>query len=202
MTCLIGDDPTNNLKKILRVASAQERAELPCKWQDELNLLDICRERARERYQLPMTLVDAEYQYDRHKLVLYYSASRRIDFREFVRDLFGIFKTRIWMEAATTHHSFRPSDAAIRALASGCLHHAVVTDAIGHAVSTGPAAVGGGINNGGGTNGSGGMNNINGGFNGGGMMGGSMINIGGNEDDGFGNMLGLGLGLGVGAGGR
>ena len=103
-----GEDPTHNLKKILRVASAQERAELPSKWQDELNLLDICRERAREMYQLPMTLVDAEFQFDRHKLVLYYSASRRIDFREFVRDLFGIFKTRIWMEAATTHHSFRP----------------------------------------------------------------------------------------------
>jgi len=137
-----GDDPTNNLKKILRVASPQERAELPCKWQDELNLLDICRERAREMYQLPMTLVDAEYQFDRHKLVLYYSASRRIDFREFVRDLFGIFKTRIWMEAATTHHSFRPSDAAVQALASGCLHHAVVTDANGHAINVNAPSVG------------------------------------------------------------
>ena len=48
--------------------------------------------------------------------------SRRIDFREFVRDLFAIYKTRIWMEQATAHHSFRPSETAARALATGVLH--------------------------------------------------------------------------------
>jgi cell fate regulator YaaT (PSP1 superfamily) len=67
--------------------------------------------------------VDAEYQFDKHKLILYYSASRRIDFREFVRDLFAIYKTRIWMEQATAHHFFRPSETAARALATGiCLY--------------------------------------------------------------------------------
>ena len=81
-------------KKILRMASMQERLELPLKLQDETDLLEVCRERAREMYCLPMTLVDAEYQFDRLKLTLHYSASRRIDFRELVRDLFAIFKTR------------------------------------------------------------------------------------------------------------
>ena len=85
------------------------------------------------------------------------------------------------------------SDAAIRALASGCLHHAVVTDANGHAVTTGTAAMGAGINGGG-------INNGIGGFNGGSMIGGGMVNIGGDDDHRFGHMLGLGLG--VGAGGR
>lgn len=44
-----------------------------------------------------MKLVDAEYQFDRKKLIFYYSTSRRIDFRDLVRELFRIYKTRIWM---------------------------------------------------------------------------------------------------------
>lgn len=44
-----------------------------------------------------MKLVDAEYQFDRRKLIFYYSTSKRIDFRDLVRELFRIYKTRIWM---------------------------------------------------------------------------------------------------------
>ncbi|KAK6887246.1 hypothetical protein K6H09_005479, partial [Candida tropicalis] len=44
-----------------------------------------------------MKLIDAEYQFDRKKLIFYYSTSRRIDFRDLVRELFRIYKTRIWM---------------------------------------------------------------------------------------------------------
>jgi hypothetical protein len=54
-------DP-NAFKKILRVASMQERLELSMKYQEEMDLLEVARERAREMYCLPMTLVDAEYQ--------------------------------------------------------------------------------------------------------------------------------------------
>jgi cell fate regulator YaaT (PSP1 superfamily) len=46
---------------------------------------------------LQMKLIDAEYQFDRKKLIFYYSTSRRIDFRDLVRELFRIYKTRIWM---------------------------------------------------------------------------------------------------------
>lgn len=46
---------------------------------------------------MQMKLVDAEYQFDRKKLIFYYSTSRRIDFRDLVRELFRIYKTRIWM---------------------------------------------------------------------------------------------------------
>lgn len=46
---------------------------------------------------MQMKLVDAEYQFDRRKLIFYYSTSKRIDFRDLVRELFRIYKTRIWM---------------------------------------------------------------------------------------------------------
>ena len=45
-----------------------------------------------------MTVVDAEYQFDRHKLTFFFEAEGRIDFRELVRDLFSMYKTRIWMQ--------------------------------------------------------------------------------------------------------
>ena len=38
------------------------------------------------------------YQFDRHKLTFFFEADGRIDFRELVRDLFSIYKTRIWMQ--------------------------------------------------------------------------------------------------------
>ena len=45
-----------------------------------------------------MHVVDAEYQFDRHKLTFFFEAECRIDFRELVRDLFSMYKTRIWMQ--------------------------------------------------------------------------------------------------------
>jgi cell fate regulator YaaT (PSP1 superfamily) len=45
-----------------------------------------------------MKIIDAEYQYDRHKLTFYFEAEGRVDFRELVRELFGVYKTRIWMQ--------------------------------------------------------------------------------------------------------
>ncbi|KAI9312258.1 PSP1 C-terminal conserved region-domain-containing protein [Dichotomocladium elegans] len=49
-----------------------------------------------------MDIVDAEYQWDRRKLTFYFVAERRVDFRELVRDLFRIYKTRIWMCSVNT----------------------------------------------------------------------------------------------------
>lgn len=46
---------------------------------------------------MQIKLIDAEYQFDRRKLIFYYSTSKRIDFRDLVRELFRIYKTRIWM---------------------------------------------------------------------------------------------------------
>jgi hypothetical protein len=49
-----------------------------------------------------MQVLDAEYQYDRHKLTFYFEADRRIDFRELVSELFSQYKTRIWMQQVDT----------------------------------------------------------------------------------------------------
>ena len=51
---------------------------------------------------LPMTVLDVEYQFDRHKLVFFFEADRRIDFRELVSELFSLYKTRIWMQQVDT----------------------------------------------------------------------------------------------------
>lgn len=49
-------------------------------------------------YRLPLTITDADYQFDGHKLTVFYSSDARVDFRDYVRDLFSLFKTRIWMK--------------------------------------------------------------------------------------------------------
>lgn len=49
-----------------------------------------------------MSIIDAEYQFDRHKLTFYFEADKRIDFRELVSELFSQYKTRIWMQQVDT----------------------------------------------------------------------------------------------------
>lgn len=49
-----------------------------------------------------MAILDAEYQYDRHKLTFFFEADRRIDFRDLVSELFSQYKTRIWMQQVDT----------------------------------------------------------------------------------------------------
>lgn len=44
-----------------------------------------------------MEVIDAEYQHDKKRLTFYFVAESRVDFRDLVKDLFKIFKTRIWM---------------------------------------------------------------------------------------------------------
>lgn len=85
------------MKKITRAASGEEVKMLMDKAVEEESLLKICRHKVKQR-SLPMTVIDAEYQFDRHKLTFFFEAAGRIDFRELVRDLFSIYKTRIWMQ--------------------------------------------------------------------------------------------------------
>ena len=80
-------------KRLLRLASEEERAQLPNKLIEELKTLQVCREKVIMR-SLPMEIRDAEYQFDHHKLTFYFEADRRIDFRDLVSDLFALYKTR------------------------------------------------------------------------------------------------------------
>jgi PSP1 C-terminal conserved region len=86
-----------DLKRIIRLATHDEVSLLGMKREEEEELLKICRAKVRQRG-LPMNVVDAEYQFDRHKLTFFFEAMGRVDFRELVRDLFSMYKTRIWMQ--------------------------------------------------------------------------------------------------------
>ncbi|KAK9460997.1 PSP1 C-terminal conserved region-domain-containing protein [Lipomyces oligophaga] len=88
-------------KQIIRFAQPMEIQQLFVKKFDEAKALRMCINKIGER-NLEMNLRDAEYQWDRRKLTFFYTATRRIDFRDLVRDLFKVYKTRIWMCAVST----------------------------------------------------------------------------------------------------
>lgn len=84
------------LKKVLRITSGKEdkmRDEYKAK---EENAFKQCFDKIKE-FELPMKLIEAEYKYDGTKLTFYFSSEKRIDFRELVKALAAIFKTRIEM---------------------------------------------------------------------------------------------------------
>ncbi|GJJ74376.1 hypothetical protein EMPS_06734 [Entomortierella parvispora] len=83
-------------KRIFRTAYTSEIAQLVNKSYDENKALITCQSKVRQK-KLQMEVVDAEYQWDRRKLTFYFISDSRIDFRELVRDLFKMYKTRIWM---------------------------------------------------------------------------------------------------------
>ncbi|KAI9021491.1 PSP1 C-terminal conserved region-domain-containing protein [Phycomyces nitens] len=83
-------------RQICRLASPAEVDMLTMKKEEEEKALAICQTKVRSKH-LQMEIVDAEYQWDRRKLTFYFVANRRVDFRELVRDLFKMYKTRIWM---------------------------------------------------------------------------------------------------------
>lgn len=87
-------------KQILAVASSSEISDMIAKINDESSAVALCNRKANERH-LDMKIVDAEYQWDRRKLTFFYTADTRVDFRDLVRELFRIYKTRIWMCATT-----------------------------------------------------------------------------------------------------
>jgi cell fate regulator YaaT (PSP1 superfamily) len=57
-------------------------------------LMDICEKKIKE-HKLPMKLVDAEYSFDRYKIIFYFTSDNRVDFRELVKNLASIFRVRI-----------------------------------------------------------------------------------------------------------
>ncbi|KAG0177967.1 hypothetical protein DFQ29_004124 [Apophysomyces sp. BC1021] len=89
------------IKRIFRLARPDEVAMLMTKSQDEAKALMVCQSKVRAK-KLNMQVVDAEYQWDRRKLTFYFVAERRVDFRELVRELFKLYKTRIWMCAVSS----------------------------------------------------------------------------------------------------
>ncbi|KAG9002502.1 hypothetical protein FRB94_003817 [Tulasnella sp. JGI-2019a] len=83
-------------KRLYGKATQHDVEMLATKGQDEAKALQLCQNKVRAK-KLPMEVVEAEYQWDRRKLTFYFVSDRRIDFRELVRELFRLYKTRIWM---------------------------------------------------------------------------------------------------------
>ncbi|CBQ69929.1 related to suppressor protein PSP1 [Sporisorium reilianum SRZ2] len=83
-------------KRLFTKATAADTSTLYSKAQDEERALQLCISKVMQRG-LPMSVVAAEMQWDRRKLTFYYTASMRVDFRDLVKELFRLYKTRIWM---------------------------------------------------------------------------------------------------------
>ena len=82
------------LKSVIRMATAADEETERRNKEKEKEAFGICLEKIK-KHNLQMKLIDAEYTFDNNKVLLYFTADGRIDFRELVKDLAAVFKTRI-----------------------------------------------------------------------------------------------------------
>ena len=82
------------LKSVIRPANEQDRKTVEKNRQKEKEAFKICLEKIR-KHKLEMKLIDVEYTFDGNKILFYFTADGRIDFRELVKDLAAVFRTRI-----------------------------------------------------------------------------------------------------------
>ncbi len=82
------------LKPVLRIATAKDDEQEKANRQREKEAFKVCLEKIK-KHELDMKLIDAEYTFDNNKVLFYFTADGRIDFRELVKDLAAVFKTRI-----------------------------------------------------------------------------------------------------------
>ncbi len=82
------------IKKIVRAATAADEAILKENAQKEKDAYGICVSKIRAN-KLDMNLIDVEYTFDRSKILFYFTADGRVDFRQLVKDLASVFRTRI-----------------------------------------------------------------------------------------------------------
>lgn len=98
--CVIGikeiseNDIIAPLKSVLRVATDEDVEKHFQNKEKEKQAFDICLKKIDE-HKLVMKLIDVEYTFDNNKVIFYFTADGRVDFRELVKDLATIFKTRI-----------------------------------------------------------------------------------------------------------
>ena len=88
------DEVVHPLKEVLRVATQADEDREKQNRLKEKEAFKICQKKIRE-HGLEMKLIDAEYTFDNNKVLFYFTADGRIDFRQLVKDLAAIFKTRI-----------------------------------------------------------------------------------------------------------
>ena len=82
------------LKSVIRLATDQDRRTVEKNKEKEKEAFQICQEKI-QKHGLEMKLIDAEYTFDNNKVLFYFTADGRIDFRDLVKDLASVFRTRI-----------------------------------------------------------------------------------------------------------
>ncbi len=82
------------LKSVIRIATEQDRRTVEKNKEKEKEAFRICQEKI-QKHGLDMKLIDAEYTFDNNKVLFYFTADGRIDFRDLVKDLASVFRTRI-----------------------------------------------------------------------------------------------------------
>lgn len=112
------DKVVQPLKPVLRVATERDDEQEAGNKAKEKEAFKICQEKIR-KHGLEMKLIDAEYTFDNNKVLFYFTADGRVDFRELVKDLAGVFKResscarsacatrrRFWAESASAAECF------------------------------------------------------------------------------------------------
>jgi cell fate regulator YaaT (PSP1 superfamily) len=88
------DEHTQPLKKVLREATEADLEQVSRNQDKEAYALKVCGEKIR-KHKLDMKLIGAEYTFDNSKVLFYFTADGRVDFRELVKDLASVLRTRI-----------------------------------------------------------------------------------------------------------
>ncbi len=88
------EEITSPLKPVLRMANEADLTTVRENREKEKAAFDVCLEKI-QYHKLDMKLVDVEYTFDRNKILFYFTADGRVDFRELVKDLAAVFRTRI-----------------------------------------------------------------------------------------------------------
>lgn len=82
------------LKPVIRIATREDKKRIEDNVEKGKKAFQLCLEKI-DKHKLDMKLVDVEYTFDNNKILFYFTADGRVDFRELVKDLASIFKTRI-----------------------------------------------------------------------------------------------------------
>jgi len=88
------EDIVPPLKKVIRAATSEDELQVEANRQKEKEALQICLRKIQD-HGLPMKLIDVEFTFDASKIIFYFTAEGRVDFRELVKDLASVFRTRI-----------------------------------------------------------------------------------------------------------
>ncbi|MCY6960225.1 PSP1 domain-containing protein [Clostridium brassicae] len=98
--CVIGpkqiseEEVVTPLKNVIRKATEEDIEKNVNNREKQAEAFKICLEKI-QKHDLPMKLIDVEYTFDNNKIIFYFTADGRVDFRELVKDLAAIFRTRI-----------------------------------------------------------------------------------------------------------